>query len=878
MELKPYQQQVINDLTDYLDYIQTWRRVDLAFEKFWNARGFKVGGDDGLPTYKNNIPECPHVCIKVPTGGGKTFIACNALRPILEAMPEGKTKAVVWLVPSNTILEQTVRNLKNPRHPYREKIDSHFNGRVSIYEKEELLQGAGFNPATVREQLSILVLSYDSIRSNKKDGRKIYQSNGNLDNFVPTYQNPDTLLPEIDESALIQVINQMNPVCIVDESHNAESDLSVEMLRNINPCFILDLTATPRNNSNIISYVSPMELKRENMVKLPVIVYNHHNNNDVMRDALDLQRKLEARANACMEKGGEYIRPIVLFQAQPKTNQDNATFEKIKQTLIDLGIGPHRIAIKTAAINELKSWDDLLAPDCPIRYIITVNALKEGWDCPFAYILASLANKASTVDVEQILGRILRQPYAKKSQDRFLNMSYVFTASAMFQDTLENIVKALNKAGFSKMDYRVAETSPAELERKPDKPVQTNLPVTEDDGDELQLDPSSIGFDPNQENVLGEEKTAAQPLTEMEKSALAIGEEYETKAKEQNTDNKFPPEWGAAMRKSEIREIYREEASTIKWPEFYIELPNNLGLNWELFSDNETEQPLSKGSLLKGFFLAKADININFAASGSPIYVVDATDEFVPKYEKAAPQIRESLLKYLSSQPEEVQIKQLTELIFNNIRKIDALADRDIKDYIKRVIGSFNNDQIGELKENPYRYSEIIKKKIVDLMDEYAEAEFYRRLDTDQIFIRESKGFLDAINLTDEPVLGIKNSLYSEEERGNNFELKVINEVANLENILFWHRNIERKGFVINGGFINHYPDYIVYTKRHKLVVIETKGDDRDNSDSRTKLKLGHAWANKAGNDRFKYFMVFDKNPLEGAYSLDEFLGVMKEL
>lgn len=878
MELKPYQQQVINDLTDYLDYIQTWRRVDLAFEKFWNARGFKVGGDDGLPTYKNNIPECPHVCIKVPTGGGKTFIACNALRPILEAMPEGKTKAVVWLVPSNTILEQTVRNLKNPRHPYREKIDSHFNGRVSIYEKEELLQGAGFNPAAVREQLSILVLSYDSIRSNKKDGRKIYQSNGNLDNFVPTYQNPDTLLPEIDESALIQVINQMNPVCIVDESHNAESDLSVEMLRNINPCFILDLTATPRNNSNIISYVSPMELKRENMVKLPVIVYNHHNNNDVMRDALDLQRKLEARANACAEKGGEYIRPIVLFQAQPRTNQDNATFEKIKQTLIGLGIEPHRIAIKTAAINELKSWDDLLASDCPIRFIITVNALKEGWDCPFAYILASLANKASVVDVEQILGRILRQPYAKKSQDRFLNMSYVFTASAVFQDTLENIVKALNKAGFSKMDYRVAETSPAELERKPDKPVQRNLPVTEDDGDELQLDPSSIGFDPNQENVLGEEKTTEQPLTEMEKAALAIGEEYETKAKEQTTENKYPPEWGAAMRKCEMREIYRNEVLNIKWPEFYIEIPQSLGLNWELFSDNETEQPLSKGSLLKGFTLAKADININFAASGSPIYIVDATDEFVPKYEKAAPQIRESLLKYLSSQPEEVQIKQLTELIFNNIRKIDALADRDIKDYIKRVIGSFNNDQIAELKENPYRYSEIIKKKIVDLMNEYAEAEFYRRLDTDQIFIRESKGFPVTINLTAEPVLGIKNSLYSEEERGNNFELKVINEVANLDNILFWHRNIERKGFVINGGFLNHYPDYIVYTKRHKLVVIETKGDDRDNSDSRTKLKLGQAWANKAGNDRFKYFMVFDRNHLEGAYSLDEFLDIMKEL
>jgi type III restriction enzyme len=131
---------------------------------------------------------------------------------------------------------------------------------------------------------------------------------------------------------------------------------------------------------------------------------------------------------------------------------------------------------------------------------------------------------------------------------------------------------------------------------------------------------------------------------------------------------------------------------------------------------------------------------------------------------------------------------------------------------------------------------------------------------------------------TDETVLGIKNSLYSEEERGNNFELRVINDVANLENILFWHRNIDRKGFTINGGFINHYPDYIVLTKRNKLVVIETKGDDRDNSDSKTKLKLGQAWASKAGSDRFKYFMVFDRNPLDGAYGLDDFLEIMKEL
>ncbi|MFX7845500.1 hypothetical protein ABTK14_24885, partial [Acinetobacter baumannii] len=75
--------------------------------------------------------------------------------------------------------------------------------------------------------------------------------------------------------------------------------------------------------------------------------------------------------------------------------------------------------------------------------IITINALKEGWDCPFAYVLASLADKSSAVDVEQILGRVLRQPYVMKHADPLLNVSYVLTASAKFNDTLNNIVKGL---------------------------------------------------------------------------------------------------------------------------------------------------------------------------------------------------------------------------------------------------------------------------------------------------------------------------------------------------------------------------------------------------------------------------------------------------
>ena len=115
--------------------------------------------------------------------------------------------------------------------------------------------------------------------------------------------------------------------------------------------------------------------------------------------------------------------------AQPRTGESSDTYDKIKDMLVGMGIPKEQIAVKTADVDDLKN-QDLMSRDCPIRYIITVNALKEGWDCPFAYILASLANRTSTVDVEQILGRILRQPYAKEHKSTLLNTSYVLTNSA----------------------------------------------------------------------------------------------------------------------------------------------------------------------------------------------------------------------------------------------------------------------------------------------------------------------------------------------------------------------------------------------------------------------------------------------------------------
>ena len=362
-------------------------------------------------------------------------------------------KVVIWLVPWSNLLDQTLQNLRNPEHPYRQKLNILFHNRLEVYEKQELLQASNFNPATVKEQLTIVVMSFASLRARNKEDRKVYQENGQLVSFVDQYKDKSHLLEGSDETALINVIRSLNPVLIVDESHNAESDLSVEMLKNLNPSFILDLTATPKNNSNIISMVPAIELKKEHMVKLPVIVYNHQDKEEVINSALHLQRKLELLAQEQEKQGGKYIRPIVLFQAQPKTREDNTTFDKLKAQLIKLKIPEAQIKIKTANINELKGVD-LLSKDCPVRYIITINALKEGWDCPFAYILASLADKSSAVDVEQILGRILRQPYVIKHSIPLLNVSFVLTASTKFNDTLRNIVSGLQASGFSDKDYR----------------------------------------------------------------------------------------------------------------------------------------------------------------------------------------------------------------------------------------------------------------------------------------------------------------------------------------------------------------------------------------------------------------------------------------
>lgn len=344
MELKNYQKHVLNDLNRYCELVVSTGNVSRAYKSFWEEKNIAVGFH-GLRPYQNTIENTPHVCFKVPTGGGKTFLACNSLKVIFNNMPAKRIRLVVWLIPSEAILSQTLQTLSDTSHPYRQAVDTDFNGQVQIYSKQQVLDGQQFSPAAISEQLSIVVMSFDSFRSEQKEGRKVYQENGSLQPFSKLISTPETLIKDVDNTALIQVFNQLSPVVIVDESHHTTSRLSIEMLRDLNPSFILDLTATPRENSNIISYVDAAQLKAENMVKLPVVVYHRHSKEEVIVDAIDLRNRLDEYAQK--QQDGAYIRPLVLFQAQPKQNDNKTTFEQLKRQLIETGIPEEEIAIKT---------------------------------------------------------------------------------------------------------------------------------------------------------------------------------------------------------------------------------------------------------------------------------------------------------------------------------------------------------------------------------------------------------------------------------------------------------------------------------------------------------------------------------------------------
>jgi superfamily II DNA or RNA helicase len=454
LTLKRYQQKVLDELSEFF----------INATALGGERGIRLSFldmlGDAARQYKPiaGLEVTPFLCVKVPTGGGKTVIAASSLEIIQEHYrPDMNGKGIVlWLVPSDAIRTQTIDSLKDRNHAYREVLDQQFNNNVKVFSIEEALR---IQKSDIAENICIIVASLGAFRRVDPTWLKVGQDNGEL---LPHFEDliaADDLLDKGEDGEIIYSLNNVikmhSPIVIVDEGHNAQTSLSFDMLRGLSPAVILEFTATPRGESNILVEISASELKAEKMVKIPIWLMNVPQWQEAIRDGVKERSNLEKLAISEKGSTGEYIRPIALLQAQQeKTSETKVYVQQVKDFLLqELKVPDEQIAIKTATQDEIKGYN-LLSSKCPIRYIITVNALKEGWDCPFAYVLISVANIGSAVAVEQTIGRILRLPLVKHKKNAELNCSYVFASSESFSKASSIVIKGLEGNGYSRDDLR----------------------------------------------------------------------------------------------------------------------------------------------------------------------------------------------------------------------------------------------------------------------------------------------------------------------------------------------------------------------------------------------------------------------------------------
>lgn len=519
MELKEYQQGVLNKLDRYLTVLADQREQAEDFVEFQKSKGKTAtlgdycreawdqlnterslpylyhGGNAVVAPYLSrhdglNTP-IPNICLKVPTGGGKTLLAIAALERVQTDYFKRQTGLVLWVVPSEAIYRQTWKQLANREHPYRQMLERASGGRVKLLEK-----GDAFTRRDVEGQLCVMLLMLPSAARKSKETLRLFRDSGRFTSFFPVEDDSEAnralldQVPNLDQNDLADmgfregvvpgsisikqslgnVLRLVRPVVVIDEGHKAYSDTARDTLAGFNPRFILELSATPNTNnkhqSNVLVNVPGADLKDEEMIKLPINVINEGKGGwkHTLTLAHAKQQELEQSAQAWQAESGRYIRPIVLIRVERTgKEQRDAGFvhaEDAREYLRDqLGVNEDYIRLKTSSDDELAD-EDLLSNTSPVRYIITKDALREGWDCPFAYVLAVLSRTTANTALTQMIGRVLRQPYARATGKAVLDECYVFTFDQEVTEAINSVRKGLEDEGMADLASSVKSVDP----------------------------------------------------------------------------------------------------------------------------------------------------------------------------------------------------------------------------------------------------------------------------------------------------------------------------------------------------------------------------------------------------------------------------------
>ncbi|MGB5109546.1 MAG: DEAD/DEAH box helicase family protein [Formosimonas sp.] len=444
MVLKDYQSGLLDAFEAFLARARELKSPQAAFAESTLAAFGHALQYVPLP----NATDVPYVCLRVPTGGGKTRLAGQSIARVNRSFLATEHALVLWLVPSETIREQTIYALKTKGELLHEDMRDLF-GAVHVLTIDEALY---MQPATLNTGNTIIVATMQSFK-REGEGLRVYRQNGAL---MPHFDNVSD--SQKGEHSLVDVIRLRRPFVVVDEAHNQGSQLAVDTLVRLNPSCVLELTATPDRSqqpSNVLRSVSAAVLQAEDMLKLPLELAVHPQWQASLAEAIGKLRFLETEAAAELAATSERIAPVVmLIQAERvAAGKEMFTPERVKQILIDdFQIPEAQIAIATGALDELgaRRHSD---PDFP-QFIITVDKLREGWDCPSAYVLFTFRNTTSATAVEQVLGRVLRMPNVQRKQRESLNRSYAYVVSDALAGAVSNLRDGLVQSGFERMDAR----------------------------------------------------------------------------------------------------------------------------------------------------------------------------------------------------------------------------------------------------------------------------------------------------------------------------------------------------------------------------------------------------------------------------------------
>lgn len=848
LELRDYQERSLDALERYLTDVPR-HGAQTAFVLATNRPYVPVA----------SLPALPYVCLRVPTGGGKTLMAAHAVGIAARTYLQADRAVCLWLVPSNAIREQTLKALRNREHPYRQVLDARFSGNVRVMDLTEALyvQRAVLDGETV-----IVVSTLQALRRDDTEGLKVYEPAGALQHHFTGLaaelearleRNGNGTIPY----SLCNVLRLRRPLVIVDEAHNARTPLSFDTLARFAPSCIIEFTATPQTEnrperelfaSNVLHHVSAAELKVANMIKLPIRLRTHAEWKEVIGTALAMQRELETAAGDEERQTGEYIRPLVLLQAQARsTTRQTLTVEVVKNCLLeDFRIPEEQIAIATGETRELDDVD-LFDRACPLRFIITVQALKEGWDCSFAYVLCSVADIHSSRAVEQLLGRVLRMPRATRKNRPELNHAYAFATSAHFIEAAQSIRDTLVESlGFQRMeaaDFVRPDEGPmlwpaGTLFHQPSVTVSAGL----DPQTLPEATRGTVRYEPGTGQLV-----ALRALTEQDQEALR--DWCPTPTDRTSVDRLADQSRGRTVAAGTTT-----EPEPLRVPMLGIRVGEQL----ELFEADHF--------LEADWNLSECDANLSEAEFPSERAAgaageIDVTDTGQVAMTQFAVQVQEQLM-LLAVEPGWT-VAALANWLDRQIPHPD-IPQAYSGLFMHKVVTALTETRgltVEQLARHKFRLRNAVEAKIKQHRETHARQAY-------QALLFGTGGAQLEVNA--ELCLSFAQDAYSPNwyyEGGFRFQKHLFPTIGELQSdgeeyecavfidglpqVRRWVRNLDRRpdsSFWLQTSTDKFYPDFVAELTDERILVVEYKGEDRwTNDDSREKRSLGDLWAERSG-------------------------------